>query len=693
VPFQIDRAFLRSKVGRRIFLLFIACALIPIGGLAVLSFGLVSRELSEHSRERLHQAAKSAGMAIVQRLYLLDTTLERLVFHVDKGIEEGFLLRQEFADQELRPSFESLSLASRAGEVEPVYGSLRNPPELDKELREHIKTGRPALVVRNYTDGTVELYMYKVMDPLGPSRGILVGKIAANDLWSTDTLPPMTELTVLDQDGRTLFSSLPDTGTTEDYIAISWTMPLKFTFGVPHWTVVLSESRAEVLAPMTNFKILFPLVIIVSLCLVALLSLGQIRRNLVPLEKLREGTRRVAEGDFGSGIEVASGDEFEELAGSFNSMANQLGRQFSALGTMAELDRAILSTWSTRGIVDAVLDRLPDLFPCDSVAVTVFDSESRAVARSYIEDTGSKGESDEALFEIEPPDQRDLSEMSEAQILNRGHFPAYLAPLEERGIESALVLPVFSKGRVSAVITLAHRQSRSYSRSDEQEARQIADRVAVALSNARLVEELDRLNWGTLIALARTIDAKSHWTAGHSERGAELALKIGRIMGLERQALDDLHRGALLHDIGKIAIPPAILDKEAALSDEELKMMQDHPKIGARILEPIGAYASAIPVVAQHHEWWDGSGYPKGFAGDEIDLLARIFAVADVYDALISDRPYRVGLSHDEVVDFIKDKAGTQFAPPVVDAFVEVMRREGDQPQKGSYHASPLLST
>ena len=201
---RIDRAFLRSKVGRRIFLLFIACALIPIGGLAVLSFGLVSRELSEHSRERLRQAAKSAGMAIVQELYLLDTGLERLAFHLDKGIDEDFLLREEFADRELRPSFESVSLVSRGGEVKTVYGGMRNPPVLDKELGEHIKTGRPALVIRNYTDGSVELYMYKVMDPSDPSRGILVGKLAANDLWSTETLPPMAYLTVLDQKSQHL---------------------------------------------------------------------------------------------------------------------------------------------------------------------------------------------------------------------------------------------------------------------------------------------------------------------------------------------------------------------------------------------------------------------------------------------------------------------------------------------------------
>jgi HD-GYP domain-containing protein (c-di-GMP phosphodiesterase class II) len=165
-------------------------------------------------------------------------------------------------------------------------------------------------------------------------------------------------------------------------------------------------------------------------------------------------------------------------------------------------------------------------------------------------------------------------------------------------------------------------------------------------------------------------------------------------MALEKEPLDNLHRGALLHDIGKIAIPPAILDKEGKLTEEELQVMRDHPRIGARILEPIGgAYVKAIPVVSQHHEWWDGSGYPNGIAGDEIELLARIYAVADVYDALISDRPYRPGLSRQEVIDFIQEKSGTQFAPSVVDAFLEVMIQERGEPRKSTSNASPLLST
>jgi putative nucleotidyltransferase with HDIG domain len=128
-------------------------------------------------------------------------------------------------------------------------------------------------------------------------------------------------------------------------------------------------------------------------------------------------------------------------------------------------------------------------------------------------------------------------------------------------------------------------------------------------------KQLDRLNWGALTALARAIDAKSEWTAGHSERVTKLALKIGRAMGFSQEELDDLHRGGLLHDIGKIGTPAELIDKHMSLTDEEHDVIREHPNIGERILEPIEAYAEVIPLVKQHHEWFNGNGYPDGLAG------------------------------------------------------------------------------
>jgi HD-GYP domain-containing protein (c-di-GMP phosphodiesterase class II) len=235
---------------------------------------------------------------------------------------------------------------------------------------------------------------------------------------------------------------------------------------------------------------------------------------------------------------------------------------------------------------------------------------------------------------------------------------------------------MFVAEKLSGLIVLGYLDPTQANEEDAVQARQLADQVAVAISNARLIEELDELNWGTLYALARAIDAKSNWTAGHSERVTELALRIGQALRLNQKQLDDLHRGGLLHDLGKIGIPPEVLDKAGKLTDEEYQLMREHVRIGARILEPIEAYAGIIPVVLHHHEYYDGSGYPDGLSGDDIDLGARIFTVADHYDALISDRPYREGLPRETVIGFIKEDSGTKFDPKVVEAFLEVMVQE-----------------
>jgi len=263
--------------------------------------------------------------------------------------------------------------------------------------------------------------------------------------------------------------------------------------------------------------------------------------------------------------------------------------------------------------------------------------------------------------------------------------------LAERGITSFLVLPIFLKGQLSGIIALGHRTAAVPSGDDLNQARQLADQVAVALSNARLVEELAELNWGTLTALARAIDAKSAWTAGHSERVTNMALRIGRGMGLSERELDTMHRGGLLHDIGKIGTPPEILDKPGRLTPDEANTMRLHVRIGARILEPITAYAGVIPIVLQHHEWFDGTGYPDGLAGEAISLGARIFAVADCFDALISDRPYRPGMERERVIEIIKQGSGRQFDPTVVQAFLEVMSREEPESPRRPVDARSLV--
>ncbi len=184
------------------------------------------------------------------------------------------------------------------------------------------------------------------------------------------------------------------------------------------------------------------------------------------------------------------------------------------------------------------------------------------------------------------------------------------------------------------------------------------------------IAALEELDLGTLTSLARAIDAKSAWTAGHSERVTSLALKMAHAMDLNPKSLHIMHRGALLHDIGKIGTPAIVLDKPGTLNAEEIQILRDHVKIGLRILEPIPCFRDALSMVAQHHEWFDGSGYPAGLTGENIDLHARILAVADSYDAMVSDRPYRRGLTPMQAIQALKQRSGTQFDPLVIEIFM-----------------------
>jgi putative nucleotidyltransferase with HDIG domain len=710
---KIDTTFLRSKVARRIFLLFISCALIPITILAILSFTQVTKQLNKQSQRRLYQAAKSMGVTISERLRFLQAEMHMVasslmhdsVNNPDHGFAE--------LSKRLGERFKALALIDSSGNPTIIFGQIPEPTQLSPAEMEHLVSSKTLIFTQRLPSGALRIFMQRALDPQLPTRGTLLAEVNSTYVWGTpeeNPLPPMTELCILDQQQKVVFSTLPapvvfpeqvssqltssKSGQFEwqvgdkAYIASYRIMFLKFSYLAPEWILVLSESKAHVLAPMANFKNIFPLVVLMALWVVLLLSISQIRRSLIPLEKLQEGTRRIAERDFAAQVKVTSGDEFQELAESFNAMAGRLGRQFNALTTMNEIDRSILSALDTRKIVDTILTRMRELFPCGCVGVALLDSESSDAGLMHIQYGESESENWLVPITLRPEEVQTLYEHPEQLLIDSTtESPQYLASLAGLEAELFLALPMFVNERLSGLIVLGYFDPEELNEEDAVQARQLADQVAVAMSNARLIEELDELNWGTLYALARAIDAKSAWTAGHSERVTQLAMKIGQVMGLNQKEVDDLHRGGLLHDIGKIGIPPEILDKAGKLTDEEYKFMQEHVRIGARILEPIEAYAGVIPVVLHHHEYFDGSGYPEGFSGEDIDLGARIFTVADHFDALISDRPYREGLARETVIGFITEGSGSKFDPRVVDAFLEVMAQE-EMESKGESEAA-----
>jgi putative nucleotidyltransferase with HDIG domain len=171
-------------------------------------------------------------------------------------------------------------------------------------------------------------------------------------------------------------------------------------------------------------------------------------------------------------------------------------------------------------------------------------------------------------------------------------------------------------------------------------------------------------------SLASALDARDPYTAGHSLRVSEYSCAIARAMNVPEQEQELIRVGALLHDIGKIGIPDSVLQKPGKLTPEEEALIQQHPVIGRKILECVQGFDAYLPVVELHHENWDGSGYPHGLKAEETPRTARIVKVADSYDAMTSDRPYRQGIGHDQAVSVIKKYAGTQFDADAVRAFI-----------------------
>lgn len=176
----------------------------------------------------------------------------------------------------------------------------------------------------------------------------------------------------------------------------------------------------------------------------------------------------------------------------------------------------------------------------------------------------------------------------------------------------------------------------------------------------------------TVTAASAAIDTRDAYTAGHSRRVADIACKIGKELELEDSQLECLELAAMFHDIGKIGVPDKILNKPGRLDEEEYKKIQEHSLLGYNILRKIEFLSPMLPAILYHHERPDGKGYPEGLTGDRIPIGASIIAIADTYDAMTSDRPYRTALSHESAIEELKKYSGTQFEKVVVDAFLKI---------------------
>ncbi len=246
-----------------------------------------------------------------------------------------------------------------------------------------------------------------------------------------------------------------------------------------------------------------------------------------------------------------------------------------------------------------------------------------------------------------------------------------------KNVRSVIVHPLMAKGKVIGTLILIRSKGRisPFTTGQLHSLSIIASKAASAIENSRLYEELKESYLETLTTLANAVEARDIYTRGHTERVCYMAELMGSQMGWNEERLWEVKMGGILHDIGKIGVPDAILNKAEALTKDEFEVMKQHPICGAKILEGISFLAPAVPYVLYHHERFDGKGYPYGLRNDRIPIQGRLMAVVDTFDAMTSDRPYRKAKSFKIALKEIRDCAGTQFDPHIAEVFLDAWER------------------
>lgn len=248
-------------------------------------------------------------------------------------------------------------------------------------------------------------------------------------------------------------------------------------------------------------------------------------------------------------------------------------------------------------------------------------------------------------------------------------------------LRRTLGVPLKVQQKVIGVITMVDRSKEgSFTNEEIRLVNLFADQAAIAIENATLYRGLQSSNIelataydATIEGWSKALDLRDKETEGHTLRVTELTMKMVRLMNVDEDDLVHIRRGGLLHDIGKMGVPDRILFKPDSLSEDECEIMLQHPVFAHAMLSPIEFLRPALDIPYCHHEKWDGSGYPRKLKGEEIPLAARIFAVADVSDALTSDRPYRPAWTENQALDYIRRQSGKQFDPQVVELFLQMM--------------------
>ncbi|MDC7235893.1 MAG: HD domain-containing protein [Spirochaetales bacterium] len=416
----------------------------------------------------------------------------------------------------------------------------------------------------------------------------------------------------------------------------------------------------------SSFITFTTIILVFSLVLGALFAKSISR----PIKNLTDKALILARGEMGIRFHSRRLDDIGSLARSLDRMSLNLNHRFNSMQTMNKIDRAVLSSVSRSELLEQVAGFISDQFDKTTVAVLGRKEEGIVITALVPE---REHTIDRLIFYSDLPEE--FQNLKETLVLD-------LEKARKKFQKNTILFPVEQKKRYGVIIPIFHNEHcvaifaislDTVSEQDKEALEMLADQVGVALRSKIEMEQREELTQGTLLALTRTVDAKSKWTAGHTERVARLSAALARELGLTGDDLQRVRVAALLHDIGKLGIPESILDKPGKLTDEEFDLIKSHPEKGDTIIKDIPGMYDVRKGVRHHHERWDGNGYPDRLAGEEIPLIARIITLADVCDAISEDRPYREGFSREEAYSFLEDQRGSLFDPDLLDVFLRVI--------------------
>lgn len=367
------------------------------------------------------------------------------------------------------------------------------------------------------------------------------------------------------------------------------------------------------------------------------------------------------------------------------------------LEALSKIDLAISSSLDLKITLGIILEQVTSRLRVDAADILVLRPRTQV-----LEFAAGRGFTDEARIAngrvrlgdeyagrvalkrriVSVPDLREPTSVAPAaSAFAPERFLAYLVSRER--FVSYVAAPLVAKGQVLGVLEVYQRAPLNPDQTWLAFLEAVAGQAAIAIDNATLFDNLQRSQVDlahaydtTLEGWMHALDLRDKETEGHTQRVTDLTMRLARAMGVPEEQVVHLRRGALLHDIGKIGIPDAILHKPDSLTDDEFARMRRHPEIARDLLQPIAYLRAAMTIPYMHHEKWDGTGYPQGLRGEQIPLEARIFAIVDVWDALTSDRPYRRAWSKAKALAYIREQSGRHFDPAVVSAFINMAEGE-----------------